>query len=179
MFLVSACSCLCAIYWNHMLSWEWRCCWSSADRRCANYIWVINNFIAYKGASYIRDFPVIYYLFTIRHVFIVSPSRQMFSINLCSLMYGAIIVSIATNSFPHFIIQLAVRLYERIKDQYIKCCGFMGKLMRRSVVTSGSFIKIDRYPATISPWPACQRWSAETIESNGFKAKITQNKKDV
>ena len=27
--------------------WEWRCSWSSADRRCSNYIWVINNFIAY------------------------------------------------------------------------------------------------------------------------------------
>ena len=21
-------------------SWEWRCCWSSADRRCSNYIWL-------------------------------------------------------------------------------------------------------------------------------------------
>ena len=30
-----------------VLSWEWRCSWSSADRRCSNYIWVINNFIAY------------------------------------------------------------------------------------------------------------------------------------
>ena len=26
---------------------EWRCSWSSADRRCSNYIWVIKNFIAY------------------------------------------------------------------------------------------------------------------------------------
>ena len=38
---------------------EWRCSWSSADRRCSNYIWVINNFIAYKGASYIRDLTVL------------------------------------------------------------------------------------------------------------------------
>ena len=30
--------------------WEWRCSWSSADRRCSNYIWVINNLIAYRGA---------------------------------------------------------------------------------------------------------------------------------
>ena len=29
------------------LSREWRCSWSSADRRCSNYIWVINNSIAY------------------------------------------------------------------------------------------------------------------------------------
>ena len=41
-----------------MLSWEWRCSWSSADRRCSNYIWMINNFIAYQGASYITDFTV-------------------------------------------------------------------------------------------------------------------------
>ena len=27
------------------ISREWRCGWSSADRRCSNYIWVINNLI--------------------------------------------------------------------------------------------------------------------------------------
>ena len=58
MFLVSSCSCLRSINWSHVLSWEWRCSWSSADRRCSNYIWVINNFIAYKGAIYIRGFTV-------------------------------------------------------------------------------------------------------------------------
>ena len=26
---------------------DWRCSWSSADRRCSSYIWVINNFIAH------------------------------------------------------------------------------------------------------------------------------------
>ena len=41
-----------------MLSREWRCSWSSADRRCSNYIWVIDNLIAYMGASYIRGFTV-------------------------------------------------------------------------------------------------------------------------
>ena len=55
MFLVSSCSCLCTIQWSRVLSREWRCSWSSADRRCSNYIWVIDNVIAYKGASYIRD----------------------------------------------------------------------------------------------------------------------------
>ena len=58
MFFVSPCCCLCPIHWSHVFSWEWRCSWSSADRRCSNYIWVINNFIAYWGASYIRDFTV-------------------------------------------------------------------------------------------------------------------------
>ena len=42
-----------------MLSREWRCSWSSADRRCSNCIWVIDNFIAYQGATYIRGFTVI------------------------------------------------------------------------------------------------------------------------
>ena len=63
--LVSSCSCLCPIYWSQVLSGEWRCSWRSADRRCLNYIWVINNFIAYLGASYIRDLTVIFIDFRI------------------------------------------------------------------------------------------------------------------
>ena len=59
MFLVSSCSCLCPIQWSQVLTREWRCSWSSADWRCSNYIWVIDNFIAYKGASYIRDLTVV------------------------------------------------------------------------------------------------------------------------
>ena len=47
MFFVSSCSCFCPIRWSQVLSREWRCSWSSADRRCFNYIWVINNFNAY------------------------------------------------------------------------------------------------------------------------------------
>ena len=58
MFLVSSCSCLCAIYQSHVSSWEWRCSRSNADRRCSNYIWVINNLISYKGMTYIRDMKV-------------------------------------------------------------------------------------------------------------------------
>ena len=45
MILISSCSRLCPIHWSQVLSWEWRCSWSSADRRCSNYIWVINNLI--------------------------------------------------------------------------------------------------------------------------------------
>ena len=44
-----------------MLSREWRWSWSSADRRCSNYIWVINNLIAYYSVSFIRDLTVISY----------------------------------------------------------------------------------------------------------------------
>ena len=39
-----------------MLSFEWRCSWSSADRRCSNNIWVINNCTAYLSASYNQRF---------------------------------------------------------------------------------------------------------------------------
>ena len=42
---VSSCSWLWPIYWIQALSREWRCSWSSADRRCSNYIWVINNLL--------------------------------------------------------------------------------------------------------------------------------------
>ena len=39
---------------------EWRCSWSSADRRCSSYIWGIINFFAYHRASYIRGLMVCY-----------------------------------------------------------------------------------------------------------------------
>ena len=36
---------VCPIHWSQVLSREWRCSWSNADRRCSNYIRMINNFI--------------------------------------------------------------------------------------------------------------------------------------
>ena len=44
-----------------LLSREWRCSWSSADRRCSNYIWELDIFIACYGAPYIRGFTVYIY----------------------------------------------------------------------------------------------------------------------
>ena len=58
MFLILSCICLCPIHWSQMLSREWRCTWSNADRWCSNYIWVINHFIAYWGATYIGGLTV-------------------------------------------------------------------------------------------------------------------------
>ena len=49
MFPFSPCSCLCPIHWSRLLSRKWRCSWSSS-----NYIWVINSFMTYWGAAYIR-----------------------------------------------------------------------------------------------------------------------------
>ena len=51
-------SCICPSYWCQVLRREWRCSWSSAERRCSNYIWVIDKSIARYGASYIRDLTV-------------------------------------------------------------------------------------------------------------------------
>ena len=58
MFLVSTYSCPCRIHWSQVLSRTRRCTWSSADRCCSNYIWVINSFIAYWGVTYIRCIAV-------------------------------------------------------------------------------------------------------------------------
>ena len=58
MLLFSSCNWLCPIHISRVLIREWRCSWSSADRWCSNYIWVINNFIAYWDASLIRCFTV-------------------------------------------------------------------------------------------------------------------------
>ena len=58
MLRVSSCSCLSPFHWSQVLSREWKGSWSSADRWCANYIWVIKNVIVYKNGSYIRGFTV-------------------------------------------------------------------------------------------------------------------------
>ena len=49
--------CLDPIHWTQMLSSEWR--YNCTDRRCSNYIWVINNFIAYWGETCIRALKAI------------------------------------------------------------------------------------------------------------------------
>ena len=67
MFLFSSCSCLWPIHWSQVLSREWRCSGGITDRRCSNHIWVINNFIAYWVATYIRGLTV----YSARHVLIV------------------------------------------------------------------------------------------------------------
>ena len=44
---------------NQAFSWEWKFGWSRADMWCSNYIRVINNFIAYYDAPYIRGLKVL------------------------------------------------------------------------------------------------------------------------
>ena len=59
MIPVSSCSCLCPIHWSQVLSREWRCSWSSADRRCSNYIWMIKKCTMYQGVTYIRGLTIL------------------------------------------------------------------------------------------------------------------------
>ena len=65
-FLISSCSCLHAIYWSRVLSQERRCSLISLDRRCSNYIWVINDWIINKGATYIRRLMIRCFKFSLR-----------------------------------------------------------------------------------------------------------------
>ena len=53
-FFVSSYIYLCPIHWSQVLSREWKCSWSSADMRCSNYTWVINNSTVNYDASYIK-----------------------------------------------------------------------------------------------------------------------------
>ena len=108
MFLDSACSCPCTIYWSQVFSGEWRCSWSSADRRCSNYIWVINNFIAYSGTSYIRDLTVGWRQLDmdLTRKCLIAPSHYM---NQCWLLihevlwysYESNVISIAQTTIPY------------------------------------------------------------------------------
>ena len=59
MIFILSCSCLRPIHWSQVSSREWRFSWSSAYRRCSNYICVVNKFIAYYVATYIRGLTVI------------------------------------------------------------------------------------------------------------------------
>ena len=79
MIPVSSCNCLCPIHWNQVLNRERRCGWSSADRQCSNYIWVINKFAAYQGAKYTRGLAVIW-IFTKNHrAYVDNPSWWLLS----------------------------------------------------------------------------------------------------
>ena len=53
---------ICPLHWGQVLSREWICSWSSADRRCSNYIWVINNLIAYYVRLILETWR--YFIFT-------------------------------------------------------------------------------------------------------------------
>ena len=100
MCLVSSCSGVCPIHWGQVLSWEWRCSWSSADRRCSNYIWIINNVIAHQGATFIQYFARNWPWYSLRglHIRITWFSLYGIRIPLFSLY------DIHMPSFPYMVI---------------------------------------------------------------------------
>ena len=72
----------CPIHWSHVLSREWRCGWSSADRRCSNYIWVINNLTYYlcrrfEGISHSICTRHCCGLFNLDHIFSLMDSYNV------------------------------------------------------------------------------------------------------
>ena len=81
---------------KQVLSRDWRCSWSSADRWCSNYIWVINNFIAYKVTLYIRDWRYTR-LFAIDENSNALPFKRNITI-LSNWSWNAIYVAINKNS---------------------------------------------------------------------------------
>ena len=72
MFLVQSCSCLRPIHWSHVSIGKWKCSWSSTERRCSNYIWVINNVIAYYGVTYIRGLKKVQFEASTSYAYISS-----------------------------------------------------------------------------------------------------------
>ena len=91
MFVVSSCSCLCPIHWNQVLSWEWRCSWSSTGRRCSIYPeW--STFFAYKDATYIRSLMVVSVFMSLVSVPVCLPTCLAVSIHryiICLCFSGA------------------------------------------------------------------------------------------
>ena len=100
MFLVLYCNCLCPIHWSQVLSGLWRCRWGSADRHCSVYIWVINNFIAYWGAAYIRVLTVYTMAFRVNHS--MSGGRK-FNIKLFILKDIPLVMIWIHNHKPHVV----------------------------------------------------------------------------
>ena len=113
MLLVSSCSCLHPIRWSQVLSWEWRCSWSSADRRCSNFIWVINNSIAYKSAAYIRDLTV--YSHTQ-----MSHTAWLLSMMTPLIIVESIVIFNVKGSCP-----ATLSLYVGSNTEYLNCCRLL------------------------------------------------------
>ena len=108
----SSCSWLCVMYWSQVLSREWKYSWSSSDRRCSNYIWVINNFIAYKGASYIRGITVHWYSFSAD----INKGYGLLSENKRNGLFNSLISMLHSDggnhqSNPMYILQIIPRLF--------------------------------------------------------------------
>ena len=103
-----------------MLSWEWRCSWSSADRRCSKYIWVINNLIAYWSAPYIRDLTV--YIFFQEHAVAIACKMRAILIGTVLLICyinctsSSLPIICLLNPCVHFFVEQHMLLFAKNHD---------------------------------------------------------------
>ena len=86
------------------LNREWRCSLSSADRGCSNYIGVINDYIPYKGAPYIRGLTVL------------SPARVVGWGHRNDLFHSSIRLSIRPSFHPLVTLLRFLNLCRQIAD---------------------------------------------------------------
>ena len=123
------------LYWSHVLSWEWRCSWSSADRRCSNYIWVINNLIAHQGATYIRDLTVLHFhhinfwknvILLPQYPYIDMPSSDALSIDLSHKSHNTLD---KYHTMHHFVTEMCTHVHISVTngalwDMGLVHCGY-------------------------------------------------------
>ena len=85
MLFVQSCNCLCQTHISQVLSRQWRCSSSRTDRRCTDYIWLINTYIT----NYIRDLMILHFLNTTpRSLFHIQYDPRTVSSRLDSLRTG-------------------------------------------------------------------------------------------
>ena len=90
-----------------VLSREWRSSWSSADRRCSNYIWVINYSIAYQGVVHIRGLTV-FLMFYIGHCNVVLTHWCR---GKMATIFADILKNILVNENSHILIQISLKYF--------------------------------------------------------------------
>ena len=95
MILVLSCSCFCWIHWSRLLR---------RDRQCSNFIWVINKFIAYVGALYIRGLMVL----------ICSNTFMILSVKFYDILFHSTNIHYFTHIVP--LVSLLISLI-RVRDK--------------------------------------------------------------
>ena len=156
-----------------MLSREWRCSWSSADRGCSNYFWVNSNFIAYWSASYIRDLTA--YAGCVSLVLFMQPypmtSRWLY---IVASHDAAIALVMQFTSLVGLVLTLLTFLKERFKE-ILGCWWHNGQNMERDDVKNDDKITICRYVwlqcclrIPLALWQLqqvlCQNYSLENVQ---------------
>ena len=70
---------------------KWRCSWSSADKRCSNCIWVINNLFVCYRASHIKDLTVVTFHRSVNTILQNGPGGNVYELlNLTALKFSTL-----------------------------------------------------------------------------------------